>query len=455
MGCPKATPGQTLAWRWGPMKKQMSRKSFVGPSGSYNVRASELARDRLLKSIQCTVIFLDDTQKVFEIEKKSKGQVLLDKVFDYLELVEKDYFGLTFSDNGGLAPECMRWLDPLKSIRKQVGGMEPCTFYLQVKFYASDPSQLQEEYTRYLVSLQLRKNILDGRLHVPPCLGALLASYIVQAELGDHSLEEHGDGSGYLHHLRLLPDQSEDLEAKISELHRLHKGLTPADAEYRFLENVKRLELYGVDLRPARDANNLEIFLGVTSTGLVVFQNSTRINMFSWAKIIKLSFKRKYFLMTLRRELAEDFDSILVFNLLTYRSCKSLWKSCVEHHGFFRLQALPQGGVRKRFPFLLGSKFRYSGRTEHQAVEEGKRRARLNRSFVRASSRTFVRQTTVSNGSVNAVSSGTNGNSSGSASYSLVKKVQSVGGQEPKRAWESSGSPSSPPPPSVPPVPEE
>ncbi|EEC11951.1 protein 4.1G, putative [Ixodes scapularis] len=333
----------------------MSRRALGSSSGTYHVRASELARDvKSIKSLRCIVFFLDDTQHTFDLEKRSKGQVLFDLVFRQSELVEKDYFGLQFSEKAS-AVDGMRWLDPVKCIKKQIKVGPPYLLYFRVKFYVSDPSKLQEEWTRYYFFLQLKKDILEGRLVIPPATAALLASYAVQSELGDYNPDDHKHG--YLADMRLVPHQTEELEEKIAELHKLHKGQNSADAEFNFLEHAKRLDMYGVDLHKARDSTQAELQLGVTSYGLVVFQNSIRINTFSWAKIVKISFKRKQFFIQLRREGTESYDNLLGFNMLSYRSCKNLWKSCVEHHTFFRLNT-PRP-TTKRFLFSLGSKFRY------------------------------------------------------------------------------------------------
>nr|XP_037285556.1 tyrosine-protein phosphatase non-receptor type 4-like isoform X2 [Rhipicephalus microplus] len=367
----------------------MSRRALGSTSGTYHVQASESARDaKNVKTLRCIVFFLDDSQHTFDIEKRSKGQVLFDLVFRHSELVEKDYFGLQFSEKAS-AIDGMRWLDPVKSIKKQMKVGPPYLLYFRVKFYVSDPSKLQEEWTRYYFFLQLKKDILEGRLVIPPATAALLASYAVQSELGDYNPDDHKHG--YLADMRLVPHQTEELEEKIAELHKLHKGQNSADAEFNFLEHAKRLDMYGVDLHKARDSTQAEIQLGVTSYGLVVFQNNIRINTFSWAKIVKISFKRKQFFIQLRREGTESYDNLLGFNMLSYRSCKNLWKSCVEHHTFFRLN-LPRP-TTKRFLFSLGSKFRYSGRTEYQTLEEMKKRGLDERPFLRSPSKRCIRQT--------------------------------------------------------------
>ncbi|XP_073970241.1 protein tyrosine phosphatase Meg isoform X3 [Rhodnius prolixus] len=415
------------------MIESVSRRAFGGSSGTYNVRATELARDRRVKTLSVTVVFLDDSKQLFQLEKRAKGQALLELVFQHLELIEKHYFGLQFSDNG-TAPsasnaDLMRWLDPTKPVKKQLRGQG--YFYLRVKFYVTDPSKLQEEYTRYHFYLQIRKDILNGKLLVPPSTACLLASYTVQSELGDYHPDEHGPK--YLSGLALIPNQTEEMERKIAELHKLHKGQTPADAEFNYLDHAKRLDMYGVDLHRARDSANKELQLGVTSTGLVVFQNGVKINSFSWGKIVKISFKRKQFFIQLRREQSESYDTLLGFNVITYRSCKVLWKSCVEHHTFFRLHS---PAVRRRTPVLPlgGSKFTYSGRTELQAVEESRLRPRptsaTERTFIRCSSRKVVvgGGVAVDDKSKVAVTSTTR------SSRAYDNKVTSLS-REPRRAW--------------------
>lgn len=364
---------------------------LVSSGGTYNVRASEMSshlQDRQPKMVTCIVHFLDDSQQDFEVDKKAKSQVLLDKVFGHLELVEKDYFGLQFVDlspapdgmvshaHHPVGPYAMRWLDPLKTIKKQCRG-PPYEFYFRVKFYVSDPSKLEEEYTRYHFFLQVKRDIYEGRLVTPPSTAALLASFAIQSELGDYNPDEHK--GNYISDYRFIPHQTEDFEKQVSELHKQHRGQTPADAEYHYLDKAKRLEMYGVDLHNARDQSNIDIQLGVTSVGLVVFQNNVKINTFPWAKIVKISFKRKQFFIQLRREMNDSVENLIGFNMVSYRSCKNLWKSCVEHHTFFRLY-VPNPPSKKIFS--MGSKFRYrspskkfarrtvSGHTRDQIIQE-------------------------------------------------------------------------------------
>ncbi|XP_041978945.1 tyrosine-protein phosphatase non-receptor type 4 isoform X2 [Aricia agestis] len=363
------------------MIESVSRRAFSSCSGTYNVRASELARERKLNIFNVIVVFLDDTHHCFQIEKKAKGSVLLEHVFQHLELVEKDYFGLQFTENGSIPSatntEITRWLDSGKSVKKQIGAN--AQLWLAVRFYPPEPSRLNEEFTRYLLCLQLRKLLIDGRMSAPKNTVLLLASFTVQAELGDYNSLEHRPE--YLSELCLLPKQSAEDERRIKELHKLHKGQSPADADANFLEHAKRLDLYGVESHPAKDYNEKDILIGVTSIGIVVFQKDIRVNTFSWSKIIKISFKKKQFFIQLKREASESYDTVLGFNMRSARAAKALWRCSVERHGFFRLRA------PRRRPLLgFGAPAPTVPRTETQALEDAKRCRASNTSFVRRNS---------------------------------------------------------------------
>ncbi|CAH2096440.1 unnamed protein product [Euphydryas editha] len=368
------------------MIESVSRRAFSSSSGTYNVRASELARERKLNIFNVTVFFLDDTQQSFQIEKKAKGSVLLEHVYQQLELVEKDYFGLQFTENGSppnaTNTEITRWLDAGKSVKKQVGVN--AQFWLAVRFYPPEPCRLAEEFTRYLLCLQLRKLLLDGRMSAPKNTALLLASFTVQAELGDYNGMEHQPN--YLSELCLIPKQTAEDERRIKELHKLHKGQSPADAEANFLEHAKRLDCYGVESHPAKDYNGKDILIGVTSIGIVVFQNNIRVNTFSWTKIVKISFKKKQFFIQLKREPSESYDTVLGFNMRSGRAAKALWRCSVERHGFFRLRAPRRRPLLGALGALAGVTAPTVARTETQALEDARRSRSTNRSFVRRSS---------------------------------------------------------------------
>ncbi|XP_011490200.1 band 4.1-like protein 2 isoform X7 [Oryzias latipes] len=317
-----------------------------------------LVRKPKMKVVVCHVTLLDGTDFSCEVEKRANGQYLFFKVCEHLNLLEKDYFGLTYKDTHD--EKC--WLDPMKEIKRQIRSNN-WQFSFNVKFYPPDPSLLTEDITRYLLCLQLRDDVAFGRLPCSFVTHALLGSYTLQAEFGDQEPDQPRP-LDFISQQTFAPNQSKEMEEKILELHKSHKGMTPAQADIQFLENAKKLSMYGVDLHRAKDSEGVDIMLGVCANGLLVYKDRLRINRFAWPKILKISYKRNNFYIKIRPGETEQFESTVGFKLQNHRSAKRLWKVCVENHSFFRLNA-PEPPTKARF-LTLGSKFRYSGRTQAQ-----------------------------------------------------------------------------------------
>ncbi|NWT13205.1 E41L2 protein, partial [Vireo altiloquus] len=377
------------------------------------VQTAEIKTDNIpqkspkkIKTVQCKVMLLDGTEYSCDLEKRAKGQVLFDKVCEHLNLLEKDYFGLLFYENS----EQKNWLDSSKEIKRQIRSL-PWIFTFNVKFYPPDPSQLTEDITRYFLCLQLRQDIASGRLPCSFVTHALLGSYTLQAELGDHDPEEHR--SDYISEFQFAPNQTQEMEEKVAELHKTHRGLTPAQADSQFLENAKRLSMYGVDLHHAKDSEGVDIMLGVCANGLLIYKDRLRINRFAWPKILKISYKRSNFYIKVRPAELEQFESTIGFKLPNHRAAKRLWKVCVEHHTFFRLVS-PEQPPKARF-LTLGSKFRYSGRTQAQTRQASNLIDRPAPYFERTSSKR--------------VSRSLDGAPMGISDQSLLRDFSATGGQ--------------------------
>ncbi|XP_029080460.1 FERM, ARHGEF and pleckstrin domain-containing protein 2 isoform X6 [Monodon monoceros] len=306
------------------------------------------------------VQLLDSSVEVFDVEPKCYGQVLLTQVWKRLNLIECDYFGLEFQN----VQSCWIWLEPMKPIVRQVRRPKNTVLRLAVKFFPPDPGQLQEEYTRYLFALQLKRDLLEERLTCTDTTAALLASHLLQAEIGDYEealVREHLRAHEY------LPGQERALE-RILELHRGHAGQTPAESDFQVLEIARKLEMYGIRFHMASDREGTKINLAVSHMGVLVFQSSTKINTFNWSRLRKLSFKRKRFLIKLHPEVHGPYQDTLEFVLGSRDACKNFWKTCVEYHTFFRLSDQPKPRARAIL-FSRGSSFRYSGRTQKQLVD--------------------------------------------------------------------------------------
>ncbi|XP_075806180.1 FERM, ARHGEF and pleckstrin domain-containing protein 1 isoform X1 [Microtus pennsylvanicus] len=348
------------------------------------------------KLMTVKIQMLDDTQETFEVPQRAPGKVLLDAVCNHLNLVEGDYFGLEFPDH----KKIMVWLDLLKPIAKQIRRPKHVVLKFVVKFFPPDHTQLQEELTRYLFALQVKQDLAQGRLTCNDTSAALLISHIVQSEIGD--FDEALDRE-HLAKNKYVPQQ-DALEDKIVEFHHSHIGQTPAESDFQLLEVARRLEMYGIRLHPAKDREGTKINLAVANTGILVFQGFTKINAFNWAKVRKLSFKRKRFLIKLRPDVNSSYQDTLEFLMAGRDFCKAFWKICVEHHAFFRLFEEPKPKP-KPVLFSRGSSFRFSGRTQKQVLdyvkEGGHKKVQFERKHSKIhSTRSLSSQPTASNSEV-------------------------------------------------------
>ncbi|MEQ2220770.1 hypothetical protein ILYODFUR_008868 [Ilyodon furcidens] len=293
-------------------------------------------------------------------KQKASGKVLFDLVCSHLNLIEGDYFGLEFQNHRKM----MVWLDHIKPITKQLHRPKRTTLRFSVKFFPPDHAQLLEDLTRYLFALQIKQDLCCGRLTCNGTSAALMVSHIIQSEIGDFD-ESHC--RSHLLNNNYIPDQMPLID-KIMEFHSKHIGQSPSESDFQLLEVARKLEMYGIQLHPAKDREGTKLSLAVAHTGVLVFQTHTRINAFNWSKIRKLSFKRKRFLIKLRPDLNSSCQDTLEFLMASRDCCKVFWKICVEYHAFFRLFEEPKPKPKPVF-FTRGSYFRFSGRTQKQMID--------------------------------------------------------------------------------------
>ncbi|KFZ54865.1 Tyrosine-protein phosphatase non-receptor type 14 [Antrostomus carolinensis] len=290
----------------------------------YNVLSKNcfVTRIRLLDNsvIECT------------LSVESTGQECLEAVAQRLELRETHYFGLWFLSKSQQA----RWVELEKPLKKQLDKFanEPLLFF-GVMFYVPSVSRLQQEVTRYQYYLQVKKNVLDGRLLPSLEQGIRLAGLAVQAGFGDYNQFESHD---FLREYVLFPmdwtqDEAvlEELTQKVAQEHRSHSGITAAEAELMYINEVERLDGFGQEIFPVKDNHGNDIHLGIFFMGIFIKNRIGRTVIYRWNDIGNITHNKSSIVL----ELINKEENVL-FHTDDLENAKYISRLFAARHKFYK-----------------------------------------------------------------------------------------------------------------------
>uniref|UniRef100_A0A3Q2VV35 Tyrosine-protein phosphatase non-receptor type n=1 Tax=Haplochromis burtoni TaxID=8153 RepID=A0A3Q2VV35_HAPBU len=267
----------------------------------------------------------------FTLSVESTGQECLEAVAQRLELREITYFSLWYLNKQNQ----QRWIDLEKPLKKQLDkyGLEP-TVYFGVVFYIPSVTQLQQEITRYQYYLQLKKDVLEGRISCSLEQAIRLASLAVQADFGDFN---RYDSQEFLQKFELFPiDWIQDervLEEAIQKVALLYQGLPVPEAEMLYMQEVEKMEGYGQETFQAKDNTGADVTLGSCLDGIFVKHKSERpLVLYRWHDINNMSHNRSFFAL----ELANREESVQ-YQTEDMETSKYVCRMCLARLKFYKI----------------------------------------------------------------------------------------------------------------------
>ncbi|XP_026789794.1 tyrosine-protein phosphatase non-receptor type 21 isoform X2 [Pangasianodon hypophthalmus] len=288
----------------------------------------------------------------FTLSVESTGQECLEAVAQRLELREIMYFSLWYFNKQNQ----QRWIDLDKPLKKQLDkyGQEP-TVYFGVIFYVPTVSQLQQEITRYQYYLQLKKDVLEGRIPCSIEQAIRLASLAVQADFGDFN---RYDSQEFLQKFVLFPMEwiedervVEEATQKVALLYQSYRGMPVPEAELLYMQEVEKMEGYGQESFQAKDSQGADILIGSCLDGIFVKHKNGRAPLlFRWNDINNMTHNKSFFAL----ELANKEDTIQ-FQTEDLETSKYVCRMCLARHRFYKInkstlqaEPTPVNPVRRR-----------------------------------------------------------------------------------------------------------
>uniref|UniRef100_A0A8C6NEN5 Tyrosine-protein phosphatase non-receptor type 13 n=1 Tax=Melopsittacus undulatus TaxID=13146 RepID=A0A8C6NEN5_MELUD len=329
---------------FGPEFVKMTIEPFISLDLPKSILTKKGKTDDTRRKVN--VMLLSGQKLELTCDTKTICKDVFDMVVAHIGLVEHHFFGLaTLRDNefffvdpdiklSKVAPE--GWKEEPKKKNKPPVNF---TLFFRIKFFVDDVSLIQHTLTCHQYYLQLRKDILEDRMHCDDETALLLASLALQAEYGDYQAEVHGMSYFRLeHYVPARVMEKLDLSYIKEELPKLHStyvGASEKETELEFLKLCQRLTEYGVHLHHVLPEKRSQtgILLGVCCKGVVIFEvhNGTRMPVlrFPWRETKKISFSKK------KITLQNTSDGIKhAFQTDNSKTCQYLLHLCSSQHKF-------------------------------------------------------------------------------------------------------------------------
>uniref|UniRef100_A0A8C3Y3B1 Tyrosine-protein phosphatase non-receptor type 13 n=1 Tax=Catharus ustulatus TaxID=91951 RepID=A0A8C3Y3B1_CATUS len=329
---------------FGPEFVKMTIEPFISLDLPKSILTKKGKSDDTRRKVN--VMLLSGQKLELTCDTKTICKDVFDMVVAHIGLVEHHFFGLaTLRDNefffvdpdiklSKVAPE--GWKEEPKKKNKPPVNF---TLFFRIKFFVDDVSLIQHTLTCHQYYLQLRKDILEDRMHCDDETALLLASLALQAEYGDYQAEVHGLSYFRLeHYVPARVMEKLDLSYIKEELPKLHStyvGASEKETELEFLKLCQRLTEYGVHLHHVLPEKRSQtgILLGVCCKGVVIFEvhNGARtpVLRFPWRETKKISFSKK------KITLQNTSDGIKhAFQTDNSKTCQYLLHLCSSQHKF-------------------------------------------------------------------------------------------------------------------------
>eukprot|EP00794_Sanderia_malayensis_P019388 gene19388-21312_t len=295
-----------------------------------------------------TTVLLNGERLHVKVHTNAIAKEVFDHVTRYIGLNEIQYFGLMIIKDGehqflDLEEKLSKLAKYAPHLWKDDSSWNSSlvfTLFFRVKYYVENICLLEEQSTRHQYYLQLRKDVLENNIRIHDDTAMVLASYALQAELGDY--DKTTFGTDYFVPQHYLPAKTiakltvPYIKNALPAMHQSHRGLTESQAAIEFLKEAQKLSEYGILFYRKEYNRKIPYTLGVCVRGLIIYEDTGNVrNPFCkhpWGKIKKMSFKRRKFLIS--AESLNPAQGHIVLYTANYKRSRYLLKTCSSFYNF-------------------------------------------------------------------------------------------------------------------------